>query len=541
MLVFNLLAREFSFARSGKAGGWRRYLGLGLNTVWLVAFIALECWLYSALFDKMANYTDFNRPFFIAVLFGFFILGILFSVPQVSKICFRRTKERIILLSRPIPRADIVAAKLLFAYFKTGIFTLATYFPLSIVYGVKTDAPTVFFLVSVFGILLINFLQLCVACLLSVPYNEAYRRFRRHAVPVFVLTLALAFGLSYVYSLFLDLFVNLIQNASLDALFTAERIQAVRDFAGGAYPLYPLVMMACGVRISLHLVIVIALVCGFGLVCIPPFYFYFYRFLLHPETKGRRFLLNRNPAIRTLTPTQALVKKELTLALSDSDGMFSYVTLIAVQPFLIYLVVSAINIIFSTGNMVYIKSLFPAIYAAADGLLILLFLSVINTTSSLSLSKEEKTLSLMKTFPVPPHKQLFIKVMVPFVLSSVSFAVTAIVLCSLGEISWPVFPFLLIAGLLCLAALDLSTLSAQLKRKESGNLVSVLVGFVGPVVIVAFASLSALLPDSQAANLDYVFYSIVIFLELLLLLPFAVRFKARTEKAFLSYQGGHRQ
>lgn len=537
-MVGNLLARELASGYFFRSHGMKRWGYLFTNLIWIAAFIALESYVYSALMDKLAVYTGFNGAFYILLVFALFLLGVLFGVPVVSKVFFRKSKERIILGSRPVDKSAIVLTKLIYSYLKLCLYAFITYVPVSCVYGIKSDSGPVFYIFLAINFFILVFLNLCLSCLLAIPYNEVYQRLRKHGLIVFIATLALAFALAYLYSLLLNLFVNLIQNSSLDSLFTTARIESIKETSTGLYPVYPLIQMAYGNAISYHLVITIGLIGSFGLVCITPFVFYFFHYWKNPDVSSL-FNWHLNPVIRTLTPTQALVKKELTLAFSRREGMFSYITLIAVEPFLVYLVVSAVNVIFSTGNLNYVKSLFPAIYVAVDTLLILLFLSVINTSSSISLDKEKTTLSLMKTFPVSASTQLLIKILVPYALSSLSYLVTVLVLAGLGEVSWAGFPLLLLAGLLALLVLDLSSLSSSLKVKGNGNLVSVFIGFFAPIIVVLIASLTAFIPASES-YLDYVFYTIVIILEALVSIPFLYKFKSRTEKAFLAYTGGQR-
>ena len=285
--------------------------------------------------------------------------------------------------------------------------------------------------------------------------------------------------------------------------------------------------------------LLLLVICGSFLVGLFPFMFYYSYTLKHtlPEKKQRRTFLANQLYITSVN--KALIRKEFTLITSkNDDSVFSYSTLIALQPFLIYLVVSALNVIFHSGNLNYIRSLFPAIYSTIDASMIFLFLAVING-AVLSLNNERNTIKLIKTIPVKFDKQLLIKFMVPFTLSSISFLLTDIVLVSTLQIGWVAFIFLLFNGTLMIALLNFMSLYSSLKKQKNGDLLTIIVDFVAPLVFVLVAALSTVFikfPNSLAS--DAFFYGLILVLEVLLLIPFILMMKKKFSLLLLRYDGG---
>ena len=165
----------------------------------------------------------------------------------------------------------------------------------------------------------------------------------------------------------------------------------------------------------------------------------------------------------------------------------------------------------------------------------MLFLSVINTTTSMSLIKEQSTLILMKTMPVSYFKQLLIKVLVPSLISLFSYLVTLIILVSFGELSWIEFLFLILVGALSIALLNIFSLFNDLKSKSASSFVSLLIGFVFPLISVALGMGLSLLVDPEFEV--YVFFGSIIFLELALLSFFLINIKRRVTNLFMKYEG----
>ena len=74
-----------------------------------------------------------------------------------------------------------------------------------------------------------------------------------------------------------------------------------------------------------------------------------------------------------------LLKKELTILFKDSNNIFSFAGLLIVQPFLLYLVVSALNGVFSSGTFAYYLVALPNFIPVLDIVLIMLFTVIINS------------------------------------------------------------------------------------------------------------------------------------------------------------------
>ena len=223
------------------------------------------------------------------------------------------------------------------------------------------------------------------------------------------------------------------------------------------------------------------------------------------------------------------------MLLNNNDGLFSYIFLVILQPFLVYSVISSLNLIFSTGNFIYINTLFPEIYLCVDILPILLFLSVINMTSSMSLTKERQTLIIMKTIPVSFFKQVLVKLGVNFIVSLISYIATLITLIATKEISLYTFLFLIIIGTLALLCLNIISIKSDFKFKANSDLLSILVGFVFPVLYVVVATIFIIFIETSQTEIA--FLSVITILELITLCILLIKFKSKITEQFLNYEG----
>ena len=517
-----------------KKGIIKKIIALVSSLILLALFVSLEVILYINIFDKINVYSGLNDALFIIISFVLFIFGVISSVNLFYGAFFKNTKEKIILGVTPSSTYDVIFAKSINIYFKLLIFVFSTIFALSVAYGVKGEREFLFHVLMFFSCLGIAFLCETLGMILVLPFGELRKLISRFKVASFIFMLLFLLVAAFLYGAILNLFVNLIRNDDIGSLFTTERVELLRNISSYLYPINSFVEFSKLNEMNVNFIIILAFVVFafvLGIFLLNHYLTSFYQGKLDKNLRKS----NSTFSIKLTSINGALIQKELSLALSNSDGIFSYISLIILQPFLVFSVISAVNLIFSTGNLNYISSLFPSIFLTVDTILIMLFLSVINTTTSMSLIKEQSTLVLMKTMPVSYFKQLLIKVAVPSLISLFSYLVTLIILVSFGEVSWIEFLFLLLVGTLSIALLNIFSLFNDLKSKSASSFLSLLIGFVFPLVSVALGMALSLLVDPEFEV--YVFFSSIILLELILLSFFLINIKRRVTNLFMKYEG----
>lgn len=538
-MVTNILKTQFLNNPFFNQSPFKKVLTILSYLISITAIVTLECYIYISLFDKANIFTGFNRYFLVLIDAILFLLNIVFLIPSVDKCFFKNAKERFIFLSRPIRDTDVLIAKSFYLYIKSFVFTLLTVFPVTLCYGVKMSSPFIFYLTLFFMPFILSFVALMAAMLLCIPYHEITKIFKGKKFFLLIFALIAGYLLSYGYSLLLNLFVSLVQNASLNNIFTTYNINLIQELSSYLWPVYNILQIAFYREYALQVFWLILIVSGSFLLGIVPFMFY-YSFSLKrtliEKKKRRTYLTNQ---LHLSSVNYALIKKEFLLVTSkNEDSVFSYSTLIALQPFLVYLVISALNIIFHSGNLNYIRTLFPAIYSTIDGVMIFLFLSVING-AVLSLNNEKLTIKKMKTMPVSFTRQLLIKFLVPFTLSSLSFLLTDIVLVSTGQISWVSFILLFFNGVCMIALLNFMSLYSSLKKRKNGDLLTIVIDFLAPVIFVLISALSTIFIDFPSSLIsDFFFFGLILILELILLTPFILMMRKKFAKLLLFYDGG---
>lgn len=156
-----------------------------------------------------------------------------------------------------------------------------------------------------------------------------------------------------------------------------------------------------------------------------------------------------------------------------------------VQPFLVYLVIKALNTIFTSGIFAYYISIVPSFIPLLDILILMLFTVIINQGASQYIQMEKKTIKVMKTIPVLPRIQLLIKVSIPLLLSFTSLFITLLVLLVLKTITFITFIFALLLVSLLLFIYDVISLKEELNirnHKPRRSFVSNLYSYILPII-----------------------------------------------------------
>ena len=454
----------------------------------------------------------------LSLLFALFIVGIFSLVPITYNAFFKNQKERIILGTSPASSFDIIFAKALNIFFKSLLFVFSTMFPLMVAYGVKSEVDFVFFVLMFFTFLGVGVLIETFAFLLVIPFREIRKIVSRYRIISFIVMMIFLILLALLYGGVLNLFVNLIRNDDIGSLFTVDNVEVMKTVSSFLYPIKNIIELSKVNEVNLNFVIFISFIIFSFVIAL----FTFNKYLLN-YYQGANVFINRKKhkifSIRLSSIEGALIRKEFNLALSNSDGIFSYISLIILEPFLVFSVIS----------------LFPSIFLTVDVILIMLFIAIINTTSSMSLIKEKNTLIIMKTLPVSYFKQLLIKISVPTILSFISFFVSILALVIFNEISLIDFAFLILVGGLSIILLNIIALYSDLKSKNKSSLLTVLISFVFPLFAVTLGALLSLLVEAYLETV--IFFLSIIALELIVISFFIIKIKSRVTKLFMKYEG----
>ena len=164
----------------------------------------------------------------------------------------------------------------------------------------------------------------------------------------------------------------------------------------------------------------------------------------------------------------------------------------------------------------------------------MLFTLIINQGANNYISMEQKNVRLMKVIPVSAYKQLAIKVMIPFIFSSISLLASVLTLWIGNIITFQTALFGFILTFLLLAIFEIVSLFEEMKIKRNkprSSSMSTLYSYLIPVLyfgVTVFMSYQGL-----DVYLVYLFGIVVI---LLTSIPYLVNLKKKVANLFLELE-----
>ena len=533
-MIYSLFLKEIRQTTLFSKKGIKLLLSIMSSIILLSLFILLEVYFYSAIFEKVDVYKNFNTTLFIFIEFAIFIIGIVTSTLFFQKSLYKNQKDRFILGLAPVSNHDIIFAKSSVIFLRLLVFSFSSFYVFALTYGYKSQQDNLFYVLSFFGTLFFTLLILFIGSIISIPCNEAMWYLKKYKIISFCIVFCLMILVSLVYTYILQLFVNLIRNNDIGSIFTIDSIEFLNYIGKYLYPTTLIINFSLLSNPNLDILIIVLLILGFGVISyllLNRYLNFYYKNRIYSPTSKKV----NNISFKITTTNRSLINKEVLLALNNNEGVFSFISLIVMQPFFVFSVVSAINLIFDTGNLTYISTLFPSLYIAVDTLLILLFLTIINSSSSLSLKKEKDTLIIMKNIPVSYFKQIIIKIIVPSVITFISYFLGITLLVSFLQIDIWMYFYLIFVGIGLIITLNILSLLNELRYYKNSNFTSILLSFVFPIVTSSIGFVMTLTVDAYYQV--HMFYCAMVLLNLLILVFILFKFKSRVTKLFINFEG----
>ncbi len=425
--MLSLIAKDFKLLFASHGSAKKRVLSAITSVLMVAIVIVIELFLFTTILRNVQQFNNASLPFLTLFLFVISCLMILINTVRANQLFFN-PKDIEQLVRRPVSNGQIVASKLIFLFASHYVMTFLLVYPIIVAYGVLVGKVVGFYYIGIFYPVMSFLFEGGMALILVYPFKLLSDFLKKHTVVQFVLALVLMVGGCIVYHRVLSLFMEMVVNNNINALFTKSSIDkliSVREY------LIPINFLADSFFGSLKSRLLFYMCIAGGLfilgVSLTVFSFSYLRSVTIHAKVGKM-----KERLRITHPAVALIKKELFLLFKDSNNILSFTGLLIVQPFLVYVIIDAINSVLFSGKLGYQMMAFPAFVPLVNVLIIMLFTLIINQGANEYIQSEKGNVRVMKTIPVRPMIQLAIKVMVPFGLSTLSLLVTVIVLLSTG-------------------------------------------------------------------------------------------------------------
>ena len=524
--MLNLLYKDFKLMFGGSKNLSALIIKLIVGGLFVAIFIAIEIFLFTSILGKIQNFNNASNAFINLFLFIISLMLIVSGVVSANKLFFN-DKDIEQLAVHPVSNSAVVTSKLFFLFLMHYATCFLFCYPLFIAYATMIGKGSWFYYLALFYPALTFFIEMGVSLLFVYPYYIIKKYLKKHVLLKFLTSLVLLFLLSFGYSRVLGLFINFIAGGNINQLVSASFINNIVEAQKYEVPLRFLIDFFLN-RSMTNLFVYLFISLGVFLIgaSITIFAFNYVRNISYSATREYK---EKELTVKSIN--KALIEKEITLLTKNADYTSSFTSLLVVQPFLAYLVIHALNSIFTNGTFAYYMSVVPNFIKIVDIVIVMFFTIMIAQGASNYITMEKATIKVMKVMPISVRKQMFIKVSIPFVMSVSSLLITLVVLLLAGQMKLLTAGICLLLSVILLLVYTLVSLKEELSikhKKPRNTLMSNVITYLMPVL---FGALSIVF-NFLGINV-YLSLLICLAMYLLIILAFALYLKKKTTSLFL--------
>ena len=486
--MINLLSKDFKVLLGKEKSPSKRVISAILSVSFTILLVIIEVVVFNIILNSIATTKPAPIAYINLFLFVISMITIISGIMRANRLFFNE-KDIEQLVVRPVSNAKIILSKLLFLFITHYVSTIVFVYPLLISYSTHFHVSGLFFYLGVFYPVLTFLFEIGISLLLVYPIWLFGKYLKKHFILRFVIILSILVIGCIIYAKVLDVFMNILTGGNIQFLKSDEVINTLLKIRKYTIPnrfIVDAYFLKMPSRILPYLAISLGVFVAGLSVCIFAFN-YVRNFAISIKQKPREH------DYKVMSVKKALVKKEFNLLTKNADYTVSFVGLLIVQPFLVYLVIKVLNQLFRGEMFAGISLVIPNFTTLLDVLIVLLFTLIISQGANEYIGMEKKTIKVMKIIPVDPVLQLMIKVMIPFSMSVVSLLLTVFVLSFTKTLTFVPFIFAFLLALLLLFIFTVISLKEELSirhHKPRSTFMSSLYSYVLPI---AYFGLSILL------------------------------------------------
>lgn len=392
-----------------------------LFTVAIYAILVTGVYFLAAMFVKRSN-----LPFEFLVLATVFTLCVttVVAIGNVVKNLYM-SGDNELLLRFPVSGKEILLAKSIYCFVHNVIINFMVMLPIHIIFGIVTNAPVGYYFVSLAVILLTIPLPYAIANLLAIPVMMVMNLVKNQFLLVLILLIAAICGVFILYMTALSGVLDYMRDESA-GMFSPAVMSRLRDIAGAAYPFKWYAMLLAGwnfgyssteVGLSfLYIFLITAALCVGGYFVTTRTY---YKIILTGVETEKVSFQKKIPNIKR-TVFGTLIHREFFLILRSFNYSFQYLAMAVAAPVMVYYC----NDLAATMGQ---NTVGAAIVPGLTLLVIIIFVSIIVSFASTSISREGNAFYHTKIIPVSYTQQILAKLFMYAVVGTASVVLSCIV------------------------------------------------------------------------------------------------------------------
>lgn len=526
--MLNLIAKDFKLLFVNKGGKLSRFLSIIFTLAIVSLFVFIETTIFTSILDKIKVYNTAGKSFLTIFLFVVMVVLSMFSLITANKLFFNE-QDNLQLSSFPISNGKKVFSKLISLFLICYGINFIFNFPILISYGITFNKVLFYFYASLYYPVLLFLVEGALAMFLLFPTKLLLDFLKKHFIIQLIFASLIGIGLAIIYGYILDVFVNVVSSNRVDLIFTTDSLNNLSNISKNLFPITLLIeLFVKGKIINLFTYI---LICGGLLIVGVAFVTYFYdkfTFAINFEKNKKK-----EKKIKLNSLTLSLIKKEFIILYRNSNFVISFIGLLIIEPFLLSFIFQAMNKIFSYGLLASYLLAIPTLSISFDLLIFMLLIAIISSGGTSFITSEENNIRIMKTLPIQPEKQLFVKIFVHFVPVSFFCLLSSIAISLSKHVDFVHTLCFFVITISYILLIDLISMYEELKIKHNSRnyLLSSLATYLIPLFIFFISVIFSYFKISI-----YFAYLIGFAICIACSLPISFDMKAKSRKWFLDME-----
>ncbi|MBQ9276645.1 MAG: hypothetical protein IJ226_03530 [Clostridia bacterium] len=358
--------------------------------------------------------------FLTLVTMGTMIIATAISTGTVIKNLYMNGDNEL-LLRFPVSGTEILVSKSIYCFLHNLVVCFALMFPFYITFGVETKAVVGDYFSYVAVILFSSLLPFFVANVIAVPVMKVMNLVKNQFLLVLILTIIAVCGVFVIYMMALGNIVDYLMESNKN-IFSAEVVEKYKNFALHAYPFNWYAYLINGKKfagmtggeMALNFLYIFLLNAGFGVGAFFVTKTAYYKTILYGiETEKTSF--KKKIKNHQRNQFHAMLHKEFYLILRSFNYSFQYLAMACAAPFMVFF---CNRLAASMGT----KSVGAGIMPGLTLMVIIIFVTIIVSFASTSISREGNCFYFTKIIPVSFTKQILTKFFLYSIVAVVSVA-----------------------------------------------------------------------------------------------------------------------
>ncbi len=395
-----------------------------LNVIFSILLYGVLVLLFYFLTDMFVNNGQLGNEFLVIVTFIALVLLTLIGTGNVVKnLYFSGDNE--LLLRFPVSGREVLIAKSIYCFISNLIICYLFLLPFYIIFGIMSHYTAIYYILSILVIFFISLVPFFVANLIAIPVMQLVNHVKDKFAFILILLILLLCGGFILYMQLLSEILQFIQNNNI-TLFSPQVTNGIKVFAKNCYPFrfysdilaYSQVAGGAG-QVLLHILYVVLIEAVLA-VCA---YFtaskcYYKTILYGIETE--KAALTTNCKVVMHSQFSALLRREFLLIFRSFNYSFQYLAMAVAAPVMVYY---CNDLAVGYGQ----NTVGGAIVPGLTLMVITLFITIIVSFASTTVSREGMCFYHTKIIPVSYRNQVLVKLFMYAIVATASTLVSCLV------------------------------------------------------------------------------------------------------------------